>query len=75
LGLIFWEMKALNDTLDVLTLCSCVLRGCVPKKILMYGSAFSAEFTVSDCLYETFKIRNLKIEFSDEYNMVSASAS
>jgi glutathione reductase (NADPH) len=26
---------------------TCVLRGCVPKKILMYGSAFSAEFEVS----------------------------
>lgn len=28
-------------------LCRCVLRGCVPKKILVYGSAFGGEFQVS----------------------------
>lgn len=33
---------------------TCVLRGCVPKKILMYGSAFSAEFKDSEAFGWSF---------------------
>ncbi len=32
----------------------CVLHGCVPKKILVYGSAFRAEFQVSQSRYFLF---------------------
>lgn len=36
-----------TSVLQVYLVGSCVLRGCVPKKILVYGSAFAGEFEVS----------------------------